>query len=99
MPSRCAVYTRDYRGPVALRDALAYSLNTIAVRLGQEVGPPRVVKMAQRLGITSSLQANPSLALGTSEVSVLELTRAYAAFANGGFDVPPYVVKSIKTAK
>lgn len=92
-------YTRDYRGPVALRDALAYSLNTIAVRLGQEVGPPRVVKTAQRLGITSSLQANPSLALGTSEVSVLELTRAYAAFANGGFAVPPYVVKSIKTAK
>ena len=92
-------YTRDYRGPVALRDALALSLNTVAVRLGLEVGPTRVVRTAQRLGIASPLQANPSLALGTSDVSVLELTRAYVAFANGGFAVPSYVVKSIKTAK
>ncbi|MBX9618768.1 MAG: PBP1A family penicillin-binding protein [Hyphomicrobiales bacterium] len=92
-------YSRDYRGPVSLRDALALSLNTVAVRLGVEAGPANVVRTAQRLGIASPLQANPSLALGTSDVSVLELTRAYAAFANGGFAVPTYVVKSIRTAK
>lgn len=92
-------YSRDYRGPIPLRDALALSLNTVAVRLGLEVGPAQVVKTAQRLGITSPLQANPSLALGTSEVSVLEMARAYVPFANGGFTAQPYVVKSIKTAK
>ena len=59
----------DYEGPVTLRTALAQSLNTVAVRLGQEVGPKAVVQTAQRLGITSPLQANGSIALGTSEVT------------------------------
>ncbi|SFG60305.1 transglycosylase domain-containing protein [Methylobacterium gossipiicola] len=90
-------YSRDYRGPVTLRDALAHSLNTVAVRLGQEVGPKTVVQTAQRLGISSPLQANGSIALGTSEVTPLELVGAYAAFANGGTGVIPYVIASIKT--
>ncbi|MET7248311.1 PBP1A family penicillin-binding protein [Methylobacterium sp. EM32] len=90
-------YSRSYSGPVALRDALAHSLNTVAVRLGQEVGPKAVVQTAQRLGITSPLQANASLALGTSEVTPLELVGAYAAFANGGMGVIPYVIASVKS--
>jgi penicillin-binding protein 1A len=90
-------YSRNYSGPVTLRDALAHSLNTVAVRLGQEVGPKAVVQTAQRLGITSPLQANASIALGTSEVTPLELVGAYAAFANGGMGVIPYVIASVKT--
>ncbi|HYF55718.1 MAG TPA: PBP1A family penicillin-binding protein [Salinarimonas sp.] len=90
-------YTRDHRGPVTLRDALATSLNTVAVKLGVEVGPRAVVRVAQRLGITSPLQANASLALGTSEVTPLELVGAYAAFANGGTGVIPFVIAGVKT--
>ena len=90
-------YTRDYRGPVTLRDALALSLNTVAVRLGLEVGPKAVVQTAQRLGIASPLQANASIALGTSEVTPLELVGAYAAFANGGTGVIPYVIAQVKS--
>ncbi|MCB8819353.1 transglycosylase domain-containing protein [Microvirga rosea] len=90
-------YDRKFRGPVTLRDALALSLNTIAVKLNLEVGPKAVVQTAQRLGITSPLQANPSLALGTSEVTPLELVSAYAAFANGGTGVIPYVITQVKT--
>lgn len=91
-------YSRDYRGAVTLRDALALSLNTVAVRVGMEVGPKTVVQTAQRLGIASPLQANPSIALGTSEVTPLELVGAYAAFANGGKGVVPYVIAQVKGA-
>lgn len=89
-------YSRDYRGPVTLRDALALSLNTVAVRLCLEVGPKAVVSVAQRLGITSSLKPNVSIALGTSEVSPMELVGAFAAFANGGTGVIPYVIAEVK---
>jgi penicillin-binding protein 1A len=91
-------YDHGYRGAITLRDALALSLNTVAVKLGLEVGPKAVVQTAQRLGISSPLQANPSLALGTSEVTPLELVSAYAAFANGGLGVIPYVITGVKTA-
>jgi penicillin-binding protein 1A len=91
-------YSRDYRGAVTLRDALALSLNTVAVRLGMEVGPKAVVQTAQRLGISSPLQPNASIALGTSEVSPLELVGAYAAFANGGNNVVPYLIAEVKGA-
>src|SRR5215471_840958 len=77
-------YGHEYYGPVTLTQALAMSLNTVAVRLTLEVGPANVVKTAYRLGITSELNVNPSIALGTSEVSVLEMVGAYAPFANGG---------------
>ncbi|WP_342162957.1 transglycosylase domain-containing protein [Methylobacterium sp. SD21] len=89
-------YSHRYEGPVSLRFALAHSLNTVAVRLGQEVGPKAVVQTAQKLGITSPLQANGSIALGTSEVTLLEMVGAYGAFANGGTGVIPYVVSSVK---
>ncbi len=90
-------YDRKYRGPIAMRDALALSLNTIAVKLNMEVGPKNVAQTAQRLGISSPLQANGSLALGTSEVTPLELVSAYASFANGGMGVVPYVIAQVKT--
>jgi penicillin-binding protein 1A len=91
-------YTRDYRGLMTLRDALAQSVNTVAVRLGLEVGARSVTRTAQRLGINSALQPNASIALGTSEVTPLELVSAYAAFANGGTGIVPHVIESVRNA-
>ncbi|MBZ0230352.1 MAG: penicillin-binding protein, partial [Bauldia sp.] len=92
-------YSRRYLGPVTLRSALALSLNTVSAGLTAEVGPRAVVATARRLGISSPLQAIPSIALGTSEVSLLELTGAFAPFANGGSGVIPHVVRRIRTAE
>jgi penicillin-binding protein 1A len=91
-------YSRTYRGPVTLQTALAHSLNTIAARLISEVTPREVIRTAQRLGINSALQPNLSLALGTSEVTPVELTAAYATFANGGQSVLPYVIREVKSS-
>src|SRR6478752_534051 len=90
-------YTHEYFGAVTLTQALAMSLNTVAVRLGLEVGPRNVVRTAHRLGIASKLEANASIALGTSEVSLTELVGAYAPFANGGRAISPHVVTRIRT--
>jgi penicillin-binding protein 1A len=92
-------YGRDYHGPVTLTQALALSLNTVAVRLALEVGPAAVVQTAHRLGIASKLEPNASIALGTSEVSLIELVGAYAAFANGGSAVVPHVVLRVRDAR
>jgi penicillin-binding protein 1A len=83
---------------VTLETALALSLNTVSVQLTEEVGPAAVAATARRLGITSPLTATPSIALGTSEVSLLELTGAFVPFANGGRGVIPHVIKRITTA-
>src|SRR6185437_1796810 len=91
-------YGHEYYGHVTLTKALALSLNTVAVRLALEVGPKAVVQTAHRLGIASKLEPNASIALGTSEVSVLELVGAYAPFANGGIGVNPHVVERVRTA-
>ncbi|MEJ1967111.1 MAG: penicillin-binding transpeptidase domain-containing protein [Rhizomicrobium sp.] len=85
-------------GTMTLADALAHSVNTITANLAQEVGVGNVVEAAQRLGIQSKLDQNASLALGTSEVTPLELTRAYAVFANGGLRVYPYFVTQVDDA-
>jgi penicillin-binding protein 1A len=91
-------YSREYYGRVTLTQALAHSLNTVSVRLTQEFGPVAVARTAYRLGIASKLEANPSLALGTSEVSLIELVAAYAPFANGGDAVTPYVVERVRSS-
>jgi penicillin-binding protein 1A len=70
----------------------------VSVRLTLEVGAESVVRTAYRLGITSMLEPNASIALGTSEVSPLELVSAYATFANGGLAISPHVVEHIRTA-
>jgi penicillin-binding protein 1A len=91
-------FNREYAGPVTLAQALAHSLNSVAVRLTLEFGPTAVVRTAHRLGIASKLEPNASIALGTSEVSVLELVSAYAPFANGGIAVIPRVIERVRTA-
>ena len=91
-------YEREYLGPVTLTQALANSLNTVSVRLTLEFTTDAVVRTAYRLGIDSKLEPNASIALGTSEVSPLELVSAYATFANGGMAVTPHVVERVRTA-
>jgi penicillin-binding protein 1A len=90
-------YDNKYRGPVTLANALAQSLNTIAAQLVVQTGPQNVAKTAHRMGIDSDLQENASIALGTSEVSLVELTSAYAPFMNGGFKANPHVIRRITT--
>jgi penicillin-binding protein 1A len=91
-------YMHEYYGRVTLSKALAMSLNTVSVRLTMEFGPAAVVRTAHRLGVASKLEPNASIALGTSEVSVLELVNAYTPFANGGMAVAPHVVQRVRTA-
>ena len=86
------------RGPITLRQALAHSVNTVAVRLQQDSGTRRVIAAARRLGIKSELRADPSLALGTSEVTLLELTGAYAVLASGGLGVEAHAIRRVRTS-
>jgi penicillin-binding protein 1A len=90
-------YRKKYLGPVALETALALSLNTVAAKLAVDVGPEAVAAVAHRLGITSALGKDASLALGTSEVTLLELTSAFVPFSNGGYPVSPFAVTRILT--
>ena len=90
-------YEGHYEGEISLERAFAKSSNSIAAQLAAEVGARAVAATAHRLGISSELLAVPSLALGTSGVTPLELTGAYAPFANGGDGVIPYGIVSIKT--
>jgi len=86
---------REY-GTVTLTQALAHSINTVTAGLAQEVGIKTVIKTARDAGITSPLEANASLALGTSEVTPLELASAYATFASGGLKADPYFVTEVE---
>ena len=92
-----ANFKSGYAGEMTLTDALSNSVNTVAVQLCLQETPETVVDVAQRLGITSSLDAVPSIALGTSEVSLAELVSAYAPFASGGTGAITYGVKRIRT--
>ncbi|MDP4594827.1 MAG: PBP1A family penicillin-binding protein, partial [Beijerinckiaceae bacterium] len=87
---------RKYYGDVTLTRALSLSLNTVAVRLALELGPKQIANTARRLGVRSALKTNASLALGTSEVNLLEMTGAYAVFANGGIAVDPFVITRVR---
>jgi penicillin-binding protein 1A len=89
-------YENEYRGEVTVADAVAYSINTVAAQVIERAGIGNVIAMARRLGITTDLQRDASLALGTNEVTLLELTTAYAAFASGGVGAWPYGVLEVK---
>jgi len=91
-------YSGKYLGDISLERAFADSINTVAVKVAKKVGFSRVVETAHRLGITSDLKAHPSIALGSSEVTLLELTAAYGPFANGGFGVFPFGIETITEA-
>ena len=91
-------FDHRYHGDVTLSKALSLSLNTASVRLMREVGPANVIQTARQAGIKSDLSKDLSLALGTSGLSLLELTGAYAVIANGGFESSPYFVEKISTS-
>ena len=90
-------YTGKYLGQITLQTALAQSINTVAARLANEIGTPNVAQTARRLGITSPIQTEPSMALGAVEVSPMEMAQAYAAFSNGGYLVKAYGIERIST--
>ena len=89
-------YTGQYLGRISLRDAFAKSVNTAAVKVSEKIGRQNVIKMAERLGITSKLKGHPSIALGAGEASLLDMTAAYAIFANRGFPAWPYGIIEIR---
>ncbi len=91
-------YDEKYRGRVTAGEALAASLNTVAVQVSEQTGRDKVIDMARRLGLSGRLRAHPSLALGSFEVSLLELTAAYAHFANGGRRVVPHIIDTVISA-
>jgi penicillin-binding protein 1A len=84
-----------YRGPMTLRNAFAFSVNTIAAKLGQEVGYGTVADMARRFGITSPINTQPAMVLGTSDVRLIDMTRAFASVANKGVAVTPYGITRV----
>lgn len=88
-------YTGRYLGLITIRQAVAESINTVAVLISQQVGIPNVINAAKRLGITSPLPNAPSLALGSAEVNLLEMTTAFAHLASNGKGVRPYGIKRI----
>ncbi|MFZ5721396.1 MAG: transglycosylase domain-containing protein [Pseudomonadota bacterium] len=92
-------YTGQYLGPITLSTALAQSVNTVAAQLANEVGTANVAATARRLGISSPIQLDPSMALGAVEVSPLEMAQAYAPFSNGGFLARGYGIERIRTAE
>jgi penicillin-binding protein 1A len=90
-------YKNEYHGNVTMRKALELSLNTATVRLLEKAGLENVIDMAKRLHINSNFERNLSLALGTTEISPLDLACAYATFARGGVYLPPAAIKNIAT--
>lgn len=92
-------FNKKFHGRVPVREAIEKSMNVAAARLGQQVGVDRVVSMAQKLGITSTLPRVPSLALGTAELSPLEVARAYATLANGGRRPWPHAFEDVVDPK
>ena len=86
-------------GETNLRTAFAYSINTVAAQLGQEVGFGTVASMARRFGITSPISTFPSMVLGSSEVRLIDLTRAFAAISAKGVSVEPYGITKVTTAE
>ncbi|WP_411819686.1 PBP1A family penicillin-binding protein [Hyphococcus formosus] len=90
-------YTPGYAGPVRLTEAVAKSINTVAVQVTERVGRAKVAAAAKRLGIRSEIAAHRSIALGAVDVTLEELTGAYIPFARGGLAPEPYAISSIET--
>ncbi len=92
-------YDKNYKGPITFRNALAHSRNVVTVRILEDIGIGYALKFIKKMGIDSPVKRNLSSALGTSEVSMLELSAAFAVFANGGERVKPIFIKKIVTLK
>jgi penicillin-binding protein 1A len=89
--------TRNFAGPVSLREAFSRSINTISAQIGQQLGFSTIADMAHRFGITTPISTYPSMVLGASEVRVIEMTQAFASVANRGVAVTPYAISRVVT--
>ncbi len=89
---------RENLGPVTLREAFSRSLNTISAKIGAQVGFSTIADMARRFGITSPIATYPSMVLGTSDVRLIDMARAFASVANKGVAVTPYGIRRVVTA-
>jgi penicillin-binding protein 1A len=87
----------SYAGEITLRTAFAYSKNTVAAKIGEEVGTSSIANMAKRFGITTPINTQPSMVLGTSEARVIDMTRAFAAVAAKGRSITPYGISKVTT--
>ena len=92
-------YDRKFRGSTTLQQALEESVNVVTVKLQERVGLAKTIQVARRLGVTSPLDVNLSLALGTSDVSLLEMTSAYGTLANQGVWMPPVAIRYVTDAQ
>ena len=88
-----------FAGPIDIRTAFAFSINTVAAKLGLQVGFPTIADMARRFGITTPVDTHPSMVLGTSDVRLLDMTRAFAAVNNKGIAVVPYGILKVTGPK
>lgn len=91
-------FKKEYLGEMTMMEAMTRSINTVAVQVAEEAGRDNVRAMAKKLGISADLTDKPSLALGVSEITLLEMTAAYGAFATGGLGVWPYAISEIQDA-
>ena len=87
----------NYAGEITLRTAFAYSKNTVAAKIGEEVGTSTIANMARRFGITTPINTLPSMVLGTSEARVIDMTRAFASVAAKGRSITPYGISKVTT--
>jgi penicillin-binding protein 1A len=90
--------SRNYNGQIDVRTAFAYSINTVAAKMGVDVGFPAVADMARRFGITTPINTHPSMVLGTSDVRLIDMTRAFASVSRKGVAVVPYGITKVTTA-
>src|SRR6476646_10434155 len=90
--------TRTNLGPVTLREAFSRSINTISAKIGAQVGFTTIADMARRFGITTPISTYPSMVLGTSDVRLIDMARAFASVANNGVAVTPYGIRRVVTA-
>ncbi|WP_431358221.1 transglycosylase domain-containing protein [Sphingomonas brevis] len=90
--------TRTFAGPVSLREAFSRSINTISAQIGDSLGFGTIADMAHRFGISGRISTFPSMVLGTSDVRLIDMTRAFASVQNRGISVVPYAVKKVVTA-
>ena len=90
--------SRRYSGQINLRTAFAYSINTVAAKIGQDVGFGTIADMARRFGVTTQVNTHPSMVLGSSDVRLIDMTRAFASVARKGVAVTPYGITKVTTA-
>jgi penicillin-binding protein 1A len=90
--------TRTNLGPVTLREAFSRSINTISAKIGAQVGFSTIADMARRFGITTPISTYPAMVLGSSDVRLIDMTRAFASVANKGVAVTPYGIRRVVTA-